>query len=114
MTKKTEKDFDLNKLYEEYLAGGGNVEVFEPGQRDSKVSVGSISKKSTELMTLEEGALLYTKKQTRPRKVKVPDFSKINIELIPEHLRHILEKNVTSEVIEIEEEYEEDEEEVEE
>lgn len=105
MTKRKEKHFDLTKAYEDFLANGGEVQVFEPGQRETKLTVG-ISKKAPELMTLEEGALLYTKKQVRPRKIKVQDFSGIDASLIPEHLRHILEKGI----VEVEEELEDEEE----
>ena len=40
---------------------------------------------------------MFGRKQVKRKKQKVPDFSNINIELIPEHLRGIMKQAPTKE-----------------
>jgi hypothetical protein len=75
---------------EEYLARGGQIEKVDlTGEPKQKV-IGSVTKKTTTLMTLAEGELYFAEKGKRSKKVKEPDYSGINFDLIPEHLRKIL------------------------
>jgi hypothetical protein len=87
--KKDEKVIPTETI-EEFLARGGEIEVLPPQEFEDKRVIGSITQKTPELKTLEEAQLLYGKKHVKKRKPKEPDFSGINVDLIPEHLRHII------------------------
>lgn len=91
MKKKTDQE-----LIEEYLANGGEVEVLETIEPDLNQTISSITKKVPVLKTLPEAELLYGKKQVKKKKVKVPDYSGIDMNLIPDHLKKRL--NIGQEV----------------
>ncbi len=91
MSKTTEEKI------EEFLANGGKIEVLEPVEHEHPYVVRSTTKKVPELMTLPEAEHMFGKKQVKKKKVKVPDFSNINIDLIPEHLKGIITKATTKE-----------------
>lgn len=78
------------ELINEFLANGGEIEKVDSIPLKSKTNVGSICKKTTNLMTLSEGEELFGEKQDRVKKEKEADFSDINIDLIPEHLRKFM------------------------
>lgn len=80
------------ELLEEFLNGGGTVETLETIEPKSRTNVGSISKKTPTLITLAEGEELYGEKAERIKKEKEADYSGINIDLIPEHLRVFMTK----------------------
>lgn len=80
----------VHETIEEFLARGGQIEKLDIGGELKNKPVGSVTKKQTNLMTLAEGELLYGEKGKRNKKVKVPDYSGINFDLIPEHLRKII------------------------
>jgi len=82
-----------NELIEEFLANGGEVERLETIEPEYKSVIGSTVKKVPELMTLKEGELMFGEKQKRRKKKKKElDFSKIDLDLIPEHLHDIVGK----------------------
>ena len=84
------------ELIKEFLNNGGEVEKLETIELKSKTNVGSISKKTTQLLTLPEGELMYgEKKKPREKKIKEVDFSGINADLIPEHLRKYMVSKTT-------------------
>ena len=85
MTDKTTEE-----MIEEFLANGGEIEVIPPVEPENKQTIGSISKKVPQIMTLPEGELMFGRKQTKRKKVKVPDYSNINMDLIPDHLKKLL------------------------
>ena len=89
MSKSTEE------LIEEFLANGGEIEKLEPVVPEYKNRVGSTANKVPTLMTLPEGELMFGRKQVKKKKVKVPDYSHINMDLIPEHLKKLLKVNET-------------------
>ena len=81
------------ELIEEFLKNGGEVQKLETIEPKSKTNVGSVSKKTQQLMTLSEGEELFgEKKPEREVKEKEVDYSGINIDLIPEHLRKFMVK----------------------
>lgn len=84
MKKTTEE------LLEEFLANGGKIQKIPavPYEQDHKI--GSTSKKIPEIKTLAEGELLYGEKKKVKRKKKEPDYSGINMDLIPEHIKKLL------------------------
>ena len=88
MTKTTDE------LIEEFLAKGGVIEKLESIEPEWNRRVGSTTKKVPELMTLAEGELMFGKKQKRTHKIKVPDYSGINLDLIPKHLHDFIKKPV--------------------
>ena len=86
---KNEKN---QKAIEKFLSDGGVIEKLETVENTYKPVIRGAMSRAPDLKTLSEGANLYGKKIKRKRKVKVPDFSNINVELIPEHLRNIINK----------------------
>ena len=80
------------ELIEEFLANGGEIEKLDYIEPDTKSVVGSTTKKVPELMSLEEAELMFGEKQKRRKKKKEADFSDIDLDLIPEHLHHIVKK----------------------
>ena len=79
-----------NETVEDFLKRGGQIEKFD-GHNDQKAKViGSTVKKQVNIMTLAEGELYFAEKGKRDKKVKVADYSEINFDLIPEHLRKII------------------------
>jgi hypothetical protein len=87
MSEKTHED-----MVEEFLANGGKIEVLESVEVEQKNTISSTQNKVPELKTLAEAEFLYGKTQKKKRKKKQPDFSNINKELIPDNLKHILNK----------------------
>lgn len=84
------------QLIDEFLANGGTIEKLEPIEQEERHVVRSTVKKTPELMTLDEAEHMFGKKQVKKKKAKVPDFSNININLIPEHLRGIIKQTATT------------------
>lgn len=80
----------VHETVEEFLARGGKIEKLDIGGEIKNKPVGSVTKKQTNLMTLAEGEILFGEKSKRNKKVKEPDYSDINFDLIPEHLRKII------------------------
>ncbi len=78
------------QLIEEFLANGGEIEVIPPVEPEESRMVRSTIKKVPEPMTLPEAEFMYGRKQVKKKKIKKPDFSNINMDLIPEHLREII------------------------
>ncbi len=78
------------QLIEEFLANGGKIEVIPPVEPEENRMVRSTIKKIPEPMTLPEAEFMFGRKQVKKKKIKKPDFSNINMDLIPEHLREII------------------------
>lgn len=91
MTKTTDE------LIKEFLDNGGEIEVLEPIEVENRYIIGSTVKKAPELMTLGEGEDMFGKKQKRKKSKKEPDYSGINLDLIPKHLHNIIKKPVNNE-----------------
>lgn len=81
-----------DELIKEFLDNGGEIEILDTVENEKKYVVGSTTKKIPELMTLAEGELMFGEKQKRKQKKKIPDFSNIDLSLIPDHLHHIINK----------------------
>lgn len=92
MKEKTDQE-----LIEEFLANGGEIEVLTSVEPETKHVVGSVTKKVPVLKTLSEAELLYGKKQVKKKRVKKPDYSGIDMDLIPEHLKKLLKVSETKE-----------------
>lgn len=84
-----------DELIEEFLANGGEIEKLDPIEPEWKNRVGSTAKKIPNLMTLPEGEFMFGRKQVKKKKVKKPDYSNINMDLIPEHLKKLLKVDET-------------------
>jgi hypothetical protein len=91
MNKTTEQ------LIEEFLANGGEIEKLPYVDPETKHTVGSTTKKTPQIMTLAEGEEMFGKVKKRKKKIKEPDFSGIDLDLIPEHLHHIIKKPASDE-----------------
>jgi hypothetical protein len=85
------------ELIDEFLEKGGEIEVIPSISPEERHLIRSTAKKVPELMTLPEAELKFGKKQVKKKKIKIPDFSNINIELIPKHLRGIMKPAPTKE-----------------
>ena len=84
MTKSTDQ------LIQEFLDKGGEIEVLPSVEVTQSHVVGSTIKKVPVLKTLPEAELLYGRKQVKKKKVKKPDYTNINMDLIPDHLKKLL------------------------
>jgi len=84
MTKSNEE------LIQEFLDKGGEIEKLDEIKYEHRHVVGSTTKKVPQLKTLPEAELLYGRKQVKKKKVKKPDYTNINMDLIPEHLKKLL------------------------
>ena len=79
-----------NELIEDFLANGGEIKKIPPEPYEVNNKVSSTAKKIPELKTLAEGEFLYgEKKKVRKKKTK-PDYSEINMDLIPEHNKKLI------------------------
>lgn len=79
-----------HETIEEFLARGGQIEKVDNPTFVKPKIIGSVTKKQTSLMTLAEGELFFGEKGKRTKKVKETDYSGINFDLIPEHLKNII------------------------
>lgn len=81
----------------EFLAKGGKIQKLptEPFEKDHKI--GSTTKNVPQLKTLAEGELLYGKKKKVTKKVKEPDYTGINMDLIPDHIKKLINFNQNKE-----------------
>lgn len=79
-----------DELLKEFLANGGEIQKIhaEPYEYSTKVS--STTKKIPELKTLVEGEFLYGVKKKSKKKIKTPDYSDINMDLIPDHIKKLI------------------------
>lgn len=84
------KQKTTDELLKEFLANGGKIQKIPavPYEHDERVS--STAKKVPEIKTLAEGELLYGEKKKVKKKKKKPDYSGINMDLIPEHIKSLI------------------------
>ena len=78
------------QLIEEFLAKGGEIEIIPAVKPEERKIVRSTIKKVPNPMTLPEAEFMFGRKQIKKKKIKKPDFSNINMDLIPKHLRDII------------------------
>lgn len=79
------------ELMEEFLANGGEIQKIPAVPYEQNHKISSTIKKVPELKTLSEGANLYgEKKKPKVRKKKKPDYSKINMDLIPDNIKSLI------------------------
>ena len=79
-----------NELIQDFLDKGGNIEIVPSVEIVANKAVGSLTKKQTTLLTLEEAEYLYGEKSRREVKIKKPNLTGINMELIPDHLKRLI------------------------
>lgn len=78
MAKKNNKNIK-HETVEEFLARGGKVQKLDPVEREDKdISVRRTTAGPANLMTLEEGALLFTEKIKRKKKEKKLDNKEVD------------------------------------
>lgn len=92
MSKSTEE------LIQEFLDNGGEIEKLPPAEYEDKQTIGSTTKKVPDIKTLPEAELLYGKKQVKRKKQKKPDYSDINMDLIPDHIKKLLKVDKKADV----------------
>ena len=85
------------ELLKEFLANGGKIQKIPTEPYEYKAKVGSTVKKVPELKTLAQGELLYGKKKKVTKKVKTPDYSDIDMELIPDYIKKLINYDATQE-----------------
>ena len=82
-------------LIQEFLEKGGEIEKLDTIEPEQKNVVGSTVKKVPNIMTLAEAELMFGRKQKSTKKAKKPDYSNINMDLIPDHLKKLLKVDET-------------------
>lgn len=78
------------QMIQEFLDNGGQIERLPTIEVKTNEMIGSLTKKQTTLLTLEEAEQLYGEKSIREVKNKKPNISGINMELIPDHLKRLI------------------------
>lgn len=84
------------QLIQEFLDKGGEIEKLDYVDPETKQTIGSTTKKVPQIMTLAEGADMYGEKQKRRKTTKKSILPNIDLDLIPEHLHDIVNKNSVS------------------
>lgn len=84
------KEKTTEELINEFLAKGGKIEKLPAVPYEVSYKVSSTTKSAPELKTLAEGELLYGAKSKSRKKKKKVDYSNINMELIPDHIKSLL------------------------
>jgi len=90
MSKTTEE------LIQEFIDNGGQIEKLPPVEVEDKQTMSPMTKSVPQIMTLPEAELMYGKKQVKKKKEKKPDYSNINMDLIPDHLKKLLKVDEAS------------------
>jgi len=85
MKKKTTEE-----MMQDFLDKGGKIEKIPSIPYTPNYKVSSTTKKVPELKTLVEGELLYGVKKKVNKKSKAPDYSGIDMNLIPEHIKKLI------------------------
>jgi len=88
------------ELLEEFLAKGGKIQKIPTVPYEKTHAIGSTAKKVPELKTLAEGELLYGENRKLKKKKKKPDYSDINMDLIPNHIKKLINYNKKEDKIE--------------
>lgn len=78
------------ELIREFLERGGKIEVLPPTDNGPSSTMSSVVNQPVKLLSLEEAELLYGEKSERKGKVKKPDFTNINMDVIPDNLKKYL------------------------
>ena len=79
-----------DELLKEFLAKGGKIEKIPSEPYEPMRKVSSTAKKIPELKTLAEGELLYGERKKSSKKLKKPDYSGIKMDLIPDHIKKLI------------------------
>lgn len=87
------KEKTTEELMKEFLAKGGKIEKLPAAPYEVSYKVSSTTKSVPELKTLAEGELLYGAKSKSRKKTKKADYSNINMDLIPDHIKTLLKYN---------------------
>ena len=84
------KDKTTDELLKEFLANGGEVKKIPAIPHEVSLKVNSTAKTTVELLTLAEGEELFAAKKKTNAKAKQPDYSGINMDLIPDHIKSLI------------------------
>lgn len=84
MKKTTEQ------LIEDFLANGGTIEVLPSAEYVDKSVIGNLNKRPITLMALQEAELMFGERNNKEVKIKKQDYSSINMDLIPEHIKRLI------------------------
>ena len=74
----------------EFLNNGGKITKVPAVPYEINDKVTSTTKSVPELKTLAEGELLYGEKKKVNKKKKTPDYSNIDMSLIPDHIKSLI------------------------
>ena len=96
------KKYTKVETIEEFLARGGKIQVIPAQSSDveeNKRKVKSTSKQQLALTDLGEGELLYGEKikKTRKAKKKIVEIPKEQVNLLPDSLKHLANKESNEE-----------------
>ena len=84
------KEKTTEELLQEFLDKGGEIQKIPAEPYEHSTKVGSTIKKVPQLKTLAEGELLYGERKKSKKKKKVPDYSGIKMDLIPDHIKKLI------------------------
>jgi hypothetical protein len=78
------------QMIEEFLQNGGSIEVIPTPEYSEKHVIGNLNKKQVTLFALEEAELMFGERNNKEVKTKKQDYSNINMDLIPEHIKRLI------------------------
>lgn len=84
MEKTTEQ------LIQDFLAKGGQIEVLPSAEYVDNSVIGNLNKRPVNLMALQEAELMFGERNNKEVKIKKQDYSSINMDLIPEHIKRLI------------------------
>lgn len=84
MEKTTEQ------LIQDFLAKGGKIEVLPSAEYVDNNVIGNLNKRPVNLMALQEAELMFGERNNKEVKIKKQDYSSINMDLIPEHIKRLI------------------------
>jgi len=87
------KEKTTEQLIKEFIAKGGKIQKLPTVDYEMSYKVKSTAKSVPELKTLSEGELLYGAQKRTNKKTKQPDYSSINMDLIPDNIKKLLKYN---------------------
>ena len=84
MEKTTEQ------LIQDFLAKGGQIEILPSAEYVDNSVIGNLNKRPVNLMALQEAELMFGERNNKEVKNKKQDYSSINMDLIPEHIKRLI------------------------
>jgi hypothetical protein len=78
------------QLIEDFLAKGKQIEVLPSAEYVNKNVIGNLNRRPVTLMALQEAELMFGERNNKEVKIKKQDYSSVNMDLIPEHIKRLI------------------------